>query len=185
MNQSGVYQITNTANGKRYIGSAVNLSKRKYSHFSMLENGIHPNSHFQSAYNKYGVGAFVFEKLQEVPSNWLIVVEQLFLDWLQPEYNTRKVAHSNLGVKHTKESRHNMGMSKIGRRLSEETKNKISKAHIGKKHSIETRRKMREIHRDIKSVIALQNYWSTKTPKERSANASNAARSNRGRSHEE
>ena len=32
LNQSGIYEILNTVNGKRYIGSAKNFSKRWWGH---------------------------------------------------------------------------------------------------------------------------------------------------------
>lgn len=35
---SGIYQIINTVNGKRYIGSAVNLGKRWINHRVGLKN---------------------------------------------------------------------------------------------------------------------------------------------------
>lgn len=41
--KSGIYQIINLSNGKTYIGSAVDLSKRKIQHFFDLKNNNHSN----------------------------------------------------------------------------------------------------------------------------------------------
>ena len=38
---SGIYQITNTVNGRVYVGSAVNISDRWYRHKLHLRNGAH------------------------------------------------------------------------------------------------------------------------------------------------
>lgn len=38
---SGVYAITNTATGKRYIGSAVNIKKRWREHLHNLRKNKH------------------------------------------------------------------------------------------------------------------------------------------------
>ena len=41
-----------------YIGKSINIEKRIQRHFQELRKGIHCNSHFQRAYNKYGESAF-------------------------------------------------------------------------------------------------------------------------------
>lgn len=51
---SGVYEIRNTLNNKRYIGSSINIYRRWRDHKRMLNLSVHPNKHLQSAWNKYG-----------------------------------------------------------------------------------------------------------------------------------
>ena len=51
---SGIYIIYSIVNGKRYVGSAVNLKNRKNNHFSELKKRTHCNEHLQNHYNKYG-----------------------------------------------------------------------------------------------------------------------------------
>jgi group I intron endonuclease len=65
----GIYKIINVINNKFYVGSAVDLKRRKARHFSELRNGRHNNRHLQAAWGKYGEQAFVF-----------VVVEQLATD---------------------------------------------------------------------------------------------------------
>jgi len=65
----GIYKIINVVNNKFYVGSAVDLKRRKTRHFSELRTGKHNNRHLQAAWVKYGEQAFVF-----------VVVEELALD---------------------------------------------------------------------------------------------------------
>lgn len=62
-----IYQITNMANGKYYIGSAESFARREWQHKNDLRRGVHKNPRLQSAWNKYGESAFVFEVLEVVP----------------------------------------------------------------------------------------------------------------------
>jgi len=57
---SGIYTITNTKNGKIYVGKSRRLYSRKYQHFTALKKNKHSNSYLQSAVNKYGIDSFVF-----------------------------------------------------------------------------------------------------------------------------
>lgn len=52
---SGVYQIYNPINNKRYIGSSINVERRLKEHLRNLKKNTHCNVHLQSAYNKYKV----------------------------------------------------------------------------------------------------------------------------------
>lgn len=56
---SGVYQIYNTVNGKRYIGSSIHIEQRFKEHLRNLRANKHVNAHLQSAWNKYGEHSFV------------------------------------------------------------------------------------------------------------------------------
>lgn len=50
---SGIYEIINLANGKRYIGSAQEFKCRWKDHCRSLKNNKHQNKHFQSSFNKH------------------------------------------------------------------------------------------------------------------------------------
>lgn len=64
--QAGVYAWVNLVNGKVYVGSTDNLTRRKYHHLAKLKVGKHPNSHLQSAWGSYGVGNFEFTVLEVI-----------------------------------------------------------------------------------------------------------------------
>ena len=51
---SGVYKITIIVNNKIYIGSAVSIYERYYTHIGHLRKGKHRSKHLQSSFNKYG-----------------------------------------------------------------------------------------------------------------------------------
>lgn len=133
-NRAGVYQIRNLVNGKIYVGSSKNLYHRCYSHFNMLKNGVHCNVHLQAAYNKYGKENFIFEVIEFIDDNNLIVPrEQYYIDTLDVVncgYNMSYSACNNNSIK--------------GRHLSEEHKKKIGLGRTGKKHTEEAKKKMSE-----------------------------------------
>jgi len=148
---SGIYQIRNRVNGKRYIGSSVNLRKRRRNHLSSLRLGQHPNPHLQAAFDKYGEVAFAFEVLECATAENLIECEQYYLNTLKPEYNIAPMAGSLLGFHPTDETRRRLSAAGIGRRHSDEARRRISETHSGKHHycygkhlSEETRHKISE-----------------------------------------
>ena len=168
---SGVYEILNTTNGHRYVGSAVNLKSRWVDHKKRLRGGAHENGHLQNAWNKYGEDTFEFDVLEYWEPEFLVGMEQWWMNMLQPEYNIAPVAGSRLGIPHTakakaKMSAANMGKKSrlgqsptketraklsaksmgntncLGRKLTDETKARMSAANKGRKHSSESRANM-------------------------------------------
>lgn len=73
---SGVYEILNTLNGKRYIGSSKELNTRYNTHFKNLKAGSHPNKHLQFAFDKYGGENFEFNVLEYCDEEYLLKLEQ-------------------------------------------------------------------------------------------------------------
>lgn len=57
----GIYKITNTVNGKVYIGKSHNIEERFKQHIEGLNGKRNHNPHFQSVWNKYGKSNFKFE----------------------------------------------------------------------------------------------------------------------------
>lgn len=101
---SGIYKILNKENSKSYIGSACNLSRRKYEHWNLLTQDKHYNKYLQRAYNKSSEN-FEFIILVRCPKEYLIKMEQWFLDNEKPEYNSAPTAFSLLGFKFSEESK--------------------------------------------------------------------------------
>ena len=139
---SGIYEIVNRENGKRYIGSAVHLERRKTEHFGNLRKGKHRNRHLQSAYAKYGENSFVFSVLEYCGKERLIEREQFYIDVLCPEYNIAPRAGSNFGIRFSAEVRAKISASKIGKKFSAEHRANIGAAKIGTRATAETRAKM-------------------------------------------
>lgn len=167
--KSGIYSITNTQNGKTYIGSSVNIRIRWRRHKLALREGKHKNPHLQAAWNKYGEAAFVFEVWCYRRREDLLVFEQMFLDLYRPDYNicmvvgngSRGTQFSNTRRQELSEARRGVpwsalrraapvtaearaNMSEAGKRRvwTEETRKRISQAITGKHPTPETRAKL-------------------------------------------
>jgi|SRR6266571_50468 len=153
-NASGIYRIIHIASGKSYIGSALNLRKRRNKHFQDLRRNVHHSPTLQRAWNKYGEASFTFEILELVLLPELLTArEQYYFSKLRPfgsrGYNIARIAGSTLGM-----PAHNRGVKAsplaIERRKramldykpSEETKRKQAESRRGKKRSPETRAKI-------------------------------------------
>ena len=132
MKLCGVYQIINTTNKKIYIGSSSHLMRRWNTHKYELSRETHSNNKLQRAWNKYGVGSFVFSILEECEKDQLIKREQYYLDTLNPEYNILKIAYSSLGHTVSDEAKQKIREKAMGRTFSEETLQKMRDAKIGK-----------------------------------------------------
>lgn len=152
---SGIYQIRNLSDGKRYIGSAVSIARRFRQHRCALRKGTRTNARLLNAWNKYGEKSFVFEVLVRCSAEDLVFYEQICIDELSPEYNIRRDAASNLGIKLSPETRRRISevqrgipkgpqseahrkansLARIGMKLSDSHKRRISEAKKGRPNS--------------------------------------------------
>lgn len=137
---SGIYEIRCTVTGRAYVGSAVNLGKRWQLHYTQLQNNKHHSRHLQRAWNKYGESCFVFHVVELCEKADLLVREQSAIDSLKPAFNSRPLAHSNLGMVMSEQARRNMSASRprdfspmAGKQHSEEAKAKMSASKKGVK----------------------------------------------------
>lgn len=107
--RSGVYRWINKINGKSYVGSSVNLSKRlnNYYNYKILADPKN-NMRIYKALLKYGYSNFMLEILEYCEKSCLIEKEQYYLDLLKPEYNILSKAGSTLGFKHSEETKAKM-----------------------------------------------------------------------------
>lgn len=137
---SGVYKIENRADGKVYIGSAVDIGKRWSVHLHLLRGGKHHSNHLQSAWNKYGqevFGFFIIEFVED--KSTLITREQYWLDFYHSAndrlgYNICPTAGSQLGFTHSVETREKISaVQRGGKRgpLTDEHKACVAAAHRG------------------------------------------------------
>jgi group I intron endonuclease len=104
---SGIYEIRNKLNGKRYVGSAKNIFGRWKKHKNCLVRNEH-NVKLQNAWNKYGESAFEFNVILWCAVLDLIRYEQLFIDGydtFKNGYNACPTAGSSLGFKHSEETK--------------------------------------------------------------------------------
>lgn len=164
---TGIYQLVNQVNGKRYIGSAIDLYDRERCHYKDFKKGVHRNNYLQKAYNKYGKDNFKFEILLHCSKENLLFYEQRAIDaydFRNELYNIAPIAGNSLGIKRSDETRGKISQSRKGekswlygkpgitrgRKLSEEHKGKLSKAGKGRKLSEEHKRKIGLAHKGCK-----------------------------------
>jgi len=137
--KAGVYRFKNLLNGKSYIGSSINLSRRFREYYSIqfLEREIKSTKmRIYRGLLKYGYSSFSLEILEYCDKSETIKREQYYLNLLKPEYNIPlRGSRFNLPRrgKHTEES-----LAK----MSEANKKREKHPMFGKQHSKETLAKM-------------------------------------------
>jgi group I intron endonuclease len=129
---AGIYKITNTKNGKSYIGQAVKLLSRYWKHLSTLRLQKHKNPHLQAAVNIDGIDNFTFEVLEVLPLNKVLLTkrEQYWIDYYntcdnQFGYNMASASDGHLGMKRSEETKRKLSLKRQGITLSEEQKRNI------------------------------------------------------------
>lgn len=164
----GIYKIINVINNKFYVGSAVDLKRRKTRHFCELRNNKHNNKHLQAAWLKYGEQSFVFVVVEDLsPEADLLAAEDI---WLKEHvgkeycYNIGVTATApslgmsgelspTWGYKHTDEAKAIISATSTGRVQSAETIKKKVAYLIGKPKSAEVRAKISA------TLMGEGNYW--------------------------
>lgn len=124
---SGIYQVINLVNGKRYIGSSNSIKRRWYEHRKHLCEGLHPNPLLQNSWNKHGSSSFKMSLLEEVGDIQLLRAREIFwIEALRPEYNIAPVIEGNFRVRHSPEAREKIRQARLGKKHSEETRLQMS-----------------------------------------------------------
>lgn len=146
---TGVYRIYCTENSKIYIGSAAVCFRRRWSqHRHELSHGKHGNSLLQRAWDKYGEQSFTFSVIEICDPSDCIKREQFHIDSEMAAnrdigFNLSVTAGSQLGFRHSEESKKKMRIARTGRKASAETRKKMSKSGKGKRRSLQFRNKIR------------------------------------------
>ena len=118
LKKSGIYKITNTVNGKFYIGSSTNLGNRFSVHKTTLKNNYHDNQYLQNSYNKYGGENFTIEVVEFCEKNEVVEREQFWIDVTKCNnrsigYNRRKNAENNISIDYVYSEKRNFNNSKL------------------------------------------------------------------------
>jgi len=121
--KAGIYMWTHLKSGKRYIGSAVDLSKRLSNYYSLANLSRYKSMYINRALLFYDYSSFsltIYEIIdisnlsKEEARKLILELEQFYIDTILPEYNILKVAGSLLGYKHTEESLAKISFAKVG-----------------------------------------------------------------------
>jgi group I intron endonuclease len=146
-----VYKITNTVNGKIYIGKSVNPKARWAKHISSAK--LKPTNQFfylQASINKYGKDYFTLDIIDECESAEKAYNREVY--WISHYNSNNRQYGMNLTVG---------GDGSRGHVLSKEARDKISKANTGLKRSIEHREaiskgnKGRVVSDDVRKRISI------------------------------
>lgn len=162
----GIYKIINITNNKFYVGSAVDLKRRKTRHFSELRNGKHNNAKLQNSWNKYGEKSFIFVVVEELDTDAdLLAAENVWLkehvgkeycynigiDATAPMLGVSGELSPTFGRKRTPEEL--AAQSWQGKKHKEESKQRIREFLVGKPKPAEVRAK-------ISATLSGEgNYW--------------------------
>ena len=141
--RSGIYKITNTVNGRFYIGSSADIDNRwEVEHRYKLRKGTHENPKLQNAWNFYGEEKFIIEQIEivEPKSELLLEREQYYLSIFRPYERT-----IGYNICPTAKGGDNLKYHPRGKEIIQEWKDKYSKLYsgegnpmFGKKHTKRT-----------------------------------------------
>lgn len=83
----GIYQITNTVNGRFYIGKSIYIPKRWEQHRGGLNGGGHHCWRMLKDWKKHGEAAFRFDVIENCGQGELAGREVFWIETLKPQYN--------------------------------------------------------------------------------------------------
>lgn len=163
---SGIYKIISLSMPDRcYVGSAVNLNKRKAQHFRLLLKNTHHSIKLQNHYNKYGKNDLEFCIIELCSVDNLIIREQCFIDLLNPCFNICMVAGSVLGRKHKEETKRKIGnsnsISLLGLKQSPSQIENTRTRMYGNKHALgysHTEEAIRKITTSMKKRVITEDH---------------------------
>ena len=158
-----IYRVTNTVNGKTYIGQTKTpLGKRWSKHCSDARAGA--GWVLAAAIRKYGKEAFTVDVVEEcADKEALNAAEIAWISKLQPVYNAcagggglgapspevrAKISLAIRGAKRSEQTRRNMSAAQKGHPVAEETKQKIH--DLCEKTRISIRKARQEGRKEIK-----------------------------------
>jgi group I intron endonuclease len=167
---TGIYKFRNLIDEKLYVGSTGDrrgFNCRWKVHLRLLRQNKHHSSKLQNAYNKYGEDNFICEVVEviirvESPiifRKYLKERERYYIQLWKPAYNMNDVSESNLGYKHSEETRKKNSEAQKGKKHSQETLLKMSKAQKGRTHTESTKQKLKQINQ------GRQNTWQKGIPR--------------------
>ncbi len=139
----GIYMWKNLRNGKRYVGSSVDIRDRMYSYYNAKYLTSQKSMHICSALLEYGYSSFSLEILEYCAREDCITREDYYITLLKPEYNVAIYASAPmLGRYHSADTKKLLSAINKGVARSEEAKRSISEGSKGRIHTEATKKKI-------------------------------------------
>lgn len=140
----GVYMLTNSKTGNRYIGQSIDIERRYMEHRTPHASLTTKSPLFQRELAEYGADAYTLIVLEECDAGKLKERELYWIHELQPEYNTIGKA-----IPQEQRERTSKSVRQYWDALPEEKKEHIAKYQLtgprkGHAVSAETRKKLRD-----------------------------------------
>lgn len=168
MQLAGIYKITNTVNGKVYIGQSVDVKQRIRRHRYQLNKGVHSNTYLLNSYNVHGAEYFSYEIIYTIEDQAMtkeeIVktlndAEEYYIkkydsfgagynltsgggNMVFSETSIKKMSESHKGYIPSAITRERISNRLKNRIFSEEHRRKLSDANTGKRHTDSVKQKM-------------------------------------------
>ncbi len=155
-NVCAIYKLYFDNDSRFYIGSTNDLQERLQAHTRAVNKQKHFNRYFQRLCLKLGIENLKYEILAKCPQEYLLKMEQWFVDKLKPELNLAEIVgrppvNRKRGYKMSEEAKRNISKAKTGQKIdrsnythSEETLQKISNSLKGRVITDEWKQRMKE-----------------------------------------
>lgn len=165
--KSGIYCAIHRDSLRCYVGSSVDMGRRRRTHILDAKKGS--LNCFHKALRKFGEDAFDFEVLEYCDKYSLVEREAFWIKFLNSAsikgFNTDKNPNSNYdyGASYSDATRQRLREAATGRKVPQEVRDKISASMKGRKKAPEHVQKVQEAL--INRAIALGNRNENPTPK--------------------
>lgn len=139
-----IYVITNTVNGKQYVGQTrCGIMERWRKHWRRAESGKGACQAIAAAIMKYGNDAFTIDVVIELPGNATQSVideaeKQVIREMSTLSPNGYNLSEGGKGGRPSEAACARMSFARKGKKLSEEHRQKLSEAHRGRKRTSES-----------------------------------------------
>jgi group I intron endonuclease len=144
---ASIYRITNTVNGKCYVGQTIRKLQARWKHHCYDANKYN-TTRFHHAIRKYGPDTFTVELLEETTAEQLNDRERYWIAELQPAYNMTEGGQDN--SRPDDEVRAKMSDARKGKKFKDEHRAKIGEANRRRRWTPESREKIGKFHRNKK-----------------------------------
>lgn len=133
MKKCGIYKITNP-NNKVYIGASRDILKRWFVHYKYLSN-IKSQKKLYNSFKKYKIQNHIFEIIEETDENFLFQREIFWINYYDSFLNGLNLTKGgqNPPIQNkskTKEHKEKIKISNLGKKHSMETKQKIREKRL-------------------------------------------------------